>query len=109
MQYIETRWELRSYEVWGNAEDGFEVNDSHIFDRSYPLDLEVEINNPGTPSEFLSAAPDDNQIREAFGLKCAIKTDGDDRVIYVNRASDGYPIGDMYCVSHKSLSPIEEF
>lgn len=25
---IKTTWELRTYDVWGNAKDGYEVNDS---------------------------------------------------------------------------------
>jgi hypothetical protein len=34
-----------------------------------------------------------------------IETDGDDVTIYVNRASDSYPLGELVCTSHDSLSP----
>jgi hypothetical protein len=106
---ITTTWELRSYDVWGNARDGWDVNDSHVFNRGYTLVLEVKAYNIGTPNEFQSAHPSDRQIRRAFGLgKIQLDTDGDDLTIYVNRARDGYPLGELHCTSHESLSPIRE-
>ena len=110
MKTIETTWELWSYDVWGNAVDGYEVNDRSCFDREYPLTLKVETNNPGNPQEFLSAYPSDKQIREALGCASAyrIELEGDDMTIYVNRSRDGYPLGELHCTSHKSLSPIWE-
>jgi hypothetical protein len=105
---VKTTWELWSYDVWGNEDDGYEVNDRSCFDRAYELELNVEVNNPGTPHEFLSAYPTDEQIVEAFFTKpIAIELDGDDLMIYIN-GEDGYPWGEMNCTSHKSLSPIEE-
>jgi len=104
---IETTWELWSYDVWGNGKDGFEVNDRSCFDREYPMILKVTVNNPGTAQEFLSAYPSDKQIRQALGLsRLRLDLDGDDLVIYVN-SSVGYPLGELHCTSHKSLSPIK--
>lgn len=104
---IETRWEVRTYDVWGNAKDGYEVNDSY---RKPDVDLTLEVNkhNVGTPSEFEYATPTDAQIREVFGLKknVSIETDGDDTHIYINAGKDSYPVGELYCLSHESLSPI---
>lgn len=106
---IETTWECWTYDVLGNAKDGYEVNDRSCFDRHAMLMLTVTVNNPGTPQEFESAYPTDAQIRALFGLgRTKIETDGDDLAIYVTRARDGYPIGEMLCTSHKSLSPIRE-
>lgn len=102
---IETTWDIRTYDVWGNADDGYEVNDSYS-QGSVTLDIPVTVNNPGTPQEFESATPSDKQIRETFGFKGKFETDGDDLTIYVNRSKDGYPIGEMHCASHESLSPI---
>lgn len=105
-KFVNTTWELRTYDVWGNSRDGYEVNDSWRIGE-IDLKLTVEINHPGTPHEFLSASPTDAQIRKAFGIgRTRINTDGDDLSIYVNRKRDSYPIGEMYCVSHESLSPI---
>ncbi len=39
---------------------------------------------------------------------CRIDTDGDDLTIYVERERDGYPIGEMRCISHASLSPVRK-
>lgn len=105
-KHINTTWEIRTYDVWGNSKDGFEVNDSY---RSGEVTIrcKVEVNNAGTPQEFLSASPSDSQIRAALSLhRFKLETDGDDLHIYVNRARDGYPCGELYCTSHESLSPI---
>ena len=108
-QRIETVWETWSYDVWGNAKDGYEVNNRFNLSREWPLTLTVKKFNKGTPQEFESAYPSDKQIREALDIKPRVRLDldGDDLVIYVNHASTGYPLGEMHCVSHKSLSPIE--
>ena len=107
MSKVQTTWECWSYDVWGNARDGYEVNDRSCFDRDAHLSLKVVVNNAGTPQEFESAYPSDGQIQTLFGIgRTKIETDGDDLVIYVNRARDGYPIGEIHCVSHVSLSPI---
>ena len=103
---INTTWELRSYDVWGNAKDGYDVNDSFP-QGSVDIRLDVQFNNAGTEHEFISASPSDSQIRRAMGLgRYRIDTLGDDLTIYVNRARDGYPLGEMHCTSHTSLSPI---
>lgn len=105
-KYIDTTWEVRSYDVWGNAKDGYEVNDSYRIGE-VTLRLKVEVNNAGTALEFLSAYPSDSQIREALSLRrFKIETNGDDLHITVYRARDGYPCGELYCTSHESLSSI---
>jgi hypothetical protein len=108
MATVTTQWECWTYDVLGNARDGYEVNDRSCFDRGYSLDLEIETHNVGTEREFQSASPSDEQIKEVFGASCKIETDGDDLTIYVTRERDGYPIGEMNCISHESLSPIRE-
>lgn len=102
---IKTTWELRTYDVWGNARDGYEVNDSY---NAGEIELRIPQtrHNVGTPSEFLSAYPSDRQIKRTFGVNCRIATYGDDVHIEVERERDGYPIGRMKCVSHESLSPV---
>jgi len=103
---VQTTWELRTYDVWGNAEDGWDVNQAFNAG-SIDLRLAIVRNNPETPQEFLSAYPSDYQIRQhAFTVDGAVETDGDDITIYVTRKRDGYPVGEMHCTSHASLSPI---
>ena len=105
-RFISTTWDLWSYDVWGNKRDGYEVNDRSNFGRDVPLRLRLETHNVGTLNEFQSASPTIRQIRKLFGLRYfKLDLDGDDTVVYVNRASDGYPIGEMILTSHRSLSP----
>lgn len=102
---IKTTWELRTYDVWGNAKDGYDVNDTS---RAGTVELRIPQtrHNAGTAQEFISASPTDRQIKRSFGTSARIETDGDDLHITVNRTRDGYPIGEMRCTSHDSLSPV---
>jgi hypothetical protein len=106
---IGTVWEVWTYDVWGNAQDGYDVNDRYCLARKHEIELTVQVNNAGTPREFLSGYPTDKQIRETFDIRpnTGIDLDGDDITIYVRRERDGYPIGELVCTSHKSLSPIQ--
>lgn len=104
-QTIMTTWELRTHDVLGNPRDGYEVNDSFNIGE-IKLRITTETHNVGTPHEFTSAYPTDKQIRHCFGVRCRLELDGDDTHITVNRERDGYPIGEMHCTSHESLSPI---
>lgn len=105
---IETTWELWTYDVWGNEKEGYEVNDRFCHTRNLALTLPVDHYNIGTPQEFTGAAPSLKQIRGAFGVRCQIETDGDDITIYVSRVRDSYPLGELICTSHESLSPIRK-
>jgi hypothetical protein len=105
-QYIDTQWEIVTYDVWGNDKDGYQVNDCY---KGGTIDLRIKVatNNPDTDREFKSAYPSDYQIRQALDCpRVQIDTTGDDTVIYVNRARDSYPLGELRCISHSSLSPI---
>lgn len=103
---VMTVWELWDYDVWGNPDDGFWANDRFCFARKYQLRLKIEINNPGTLQEFISAYPTDYQLGRLFSTRARISASGDDLHIYLERESDGFPIGEMHCISHESLSPI---
>jgi len=103
---VRTIWEVWTYDVWGNERYGYEVNDRCCTERRLVLHVPATIYNVGTEGEFQGAYPSDRQIREAFGVSCTIETDGDDTTVYVNRERDGYPIGELHCTSHDSLSPV---
>jgi len=93
---VRTVWEIWTYDVWGNAKDGYEVNDRSCVNREYEMMIKIEICNQGTQREFKSVYPSNKQIREAFSLKkISLNLEGDDTTIYVNHATDGYPIGEM--------------
>ena len=106
---LETHWEVWTYDVWGNRKDGYEVNDRYCQSRDVEIYCTINKWNVDTPHAFESAGPSDYQLQQVFSVRCKLDTDGDDMTIYVNRASDGYPIGELHCVSHASLSPIRAF
>lgn len=100
-----TTWSCATYDVWGNTKEGYDNNGiNHTW--NVQLDLHVELNNPGTNRFFVSAFPTDKQIKDTFGVNCHLDILGDDTHIYINRSKDSYPIGEMICESHESLSPI---
>ena len=103
---ILTVWKIKTYDVWGNAKDGFDVND--VYNRGeISLLADVERHNVNTPQEFESASLSESQIRKVFMLgKKQLQIDGDDLTYYVNLARNGYPVGQLECESHESLSPI---
>ncbi len=109
MKPIETHWEVWEYDVWGNEKDGFDVNDRYCISRDYPIMCKVEVNNVGTSQEFKSAYPSSYAIKQALSIKKWIHIDieGDDLSIYVYAAKNGYPLGELHCISHNSLSPIK--
>jgi hypothetical protein len=104
---LKTTWAVRPYDVWGNPKDGYEVNNVHPCG-TVELRIPQTRCNAGTPQEFVSAYPTNAQIKRVFGVRWHIDVDGDDLTIYVNRRRDSYPLGEMHCVSHSSLSPIRE-
>jgi hypothetical protein len=103
---VQTAWSTRTYDVWGNAKDGYDVNDARS-GSDVTLYLKIETANAGTPQAFQHAHPTDSQIKKELGISCKISTDGDDVHIGIERARDGYPIGELQCFSHESLSPIQ--
>ena len=106
-QTVKTYWEVWHYDVWGNAEDGYEVNDRSCSDRCLELVCEVLTANTGTPNEFQYAEVSDAQVKAALGLEGKrIETDGDDATIIANGANTGKPYGELVCISHASLSPV---
>lgn len=106
---ILTTWKPRTYDVWGNAKDGWDVNDVYGH-AEIEIEIPVTVNNAGTSAEFISAYPTDKQIREALDLKPRVRLskDGDDVTIYVRHIASDFPCGELQCTSHESLSPIRE-
>jgi hypothetical protein len=105
---IETVWNVRTYDVWGNRKDGYEVNDIHSCG-TVTINCKIQTHNAGSCGDFKCATPSDYQLQTIFGVRCALNTDGDDTHIYVDRAADSYPIGELECESHDSLAPIRRY
>jgi len=104
---IPTTWRISTYDVWGNAKDGWDINNVYQGEK-VELHARRTRYNVGTPHEFAAASLSDRQIKRVFGVTCRIATDGDDLHYEVERERDGYPIGRLECVSHESLSPVRK-
>lgn len=105
MNTVKTVWLKRVYDVWGNADDGYIVNDSYS-DGEVKINCPVVLNNAGTINEFESAYPSNRQLKKIFDCDDSIVVEGDDTVIYVYVENDYYPLGELSLISHESLSPI---
>lgn len=105
MSTVETKnerkslWEVWTYDVWGNATDGYEVNDRCKIASTHELIEYETVFNSGTNLEFSSWTPRDAEIIAAFGLvhdnEPEVDIDGDDDCIYVHLSDDGYPLGEL--------------
>ena len=81
-------WRFWSYDVWGNAREGFEVNDRFEIDKVY-IDETIIADRKKLAT----------LIRKVFGLrKIQLSFDGDDCITYIEASRDGYPIGEMELV-----------
>ena len=79
-----------TYDVWGNARDGYEVNDRYDAGT-----FVVDHRTWHSARAIMKAA------RQMLGIKprYRLSLDGDDKTIYINSATDGYPFGELYIES----------
>ncbi len=81
------RWTVWSLDVWGNAREGFEVNDRQ---RAQTLMIPAE----ATDREIIQAL----KRAELLNPKCrfaSFRLDGDDRLLMLDAAKTGEPIYQM--------------
>lgn len=81
-----SQWNIITYDVWGNDEDGYEVNDSH---QSGIIHLEGD--------DCYDAAIILQKLQEASYFNDDVEVqhlswDADDGIVYINDAVDGKPI-----------------
>jgi hypothetical protein len=84
---------LWSYDVWGNARDGFDVNDRYKHG-VFTIKCKREVFNSGTPHEFASYEPTDRQLSRAASI-CGASWDGCEGVFYAEKKSNGMPICEL--------------
>jgi hypothetical protein len=94
-------YEIWTYDVWGNAEDGYEVNDRYNQERQAVMEIPPRTYNQGTESQFTCFTPSDKQILaflKEYGIlkeTCTlddIEIDGTDKSFYARESKDGYPL-----------------
>lgn len=89
------KYRVVSYDVWGNAKDGYEVNDT------YPTGLSVEL--PANPSdrEIMQALKEVGYIKKSTRL-AQLMIDGEPRFsFYVDEAKDGRPLCELRRVNEQ--------
>jgi hypothetical protein len=85
---------LWTYDVWGNARDGFQVNDRFKSGR-VSIRCAAKVYNAGKPGEFLAYEPTDLQLSRAAGVK-GCEWDGEsDGVLYATQKSNGKPVCEL--------------
>ena len=84
---MKSKWTYATYDVWGNEEDGFEVNNVFRGNTEFEMDGDKD-------AEILRAAKNYLGLKSSLKLK-DLELEGDDTVIYVNSAKDAYPLGEF--------------
>lgn len=111
--------EWNTFDVWGNAEDGYDVNESYAQEQ-IEIPAVVTISNmPRLPGAFdryrqfpknsnsfsckmsISFHIEDKVLQTALGITCPIEVDGDDEHYTIDRAKDGKPIADLRIIGWK--------
>lgn len=87
------RFRLWTYDVWGNARDGFYVNDRYSHG-TVAIRCKREVFNAGTPHEFETYEPTDRQLSRAAGFS-RVSWDGQDGVFYAESSRNGRPVGEL--------------
>ena len=80
------KWECRVYDVLGNADEGYTVNDSFVIDT-------VAVEN-----ETLAIHEErEALIRDIFDIRDDVKLyiTSEENAIYIDEYKTGYPIGEM--------------
>ena len=100
-----TTWQLVTYDVWGNARDGWEVNQA-FQSGEYELEASLELHNNGRyGSEFIAATVSDHELRKKLGLRRFIDSGmGDDVTLYIEDSRNSKPLCELRCTSHKFLT-----
>ena len=97
-------YDVFTYDVWGNEEDGYEVNDVFLFARGAEIGQEEIEYNENTEHSFLCWEVPESELIEALGIKHGtdIDVEGEECfVLAVNTSVDCYPIGELRFVGLK--------
>lgn len=96
------RYDVWSLDVWGNENDGFNVNDRSCFERGMEFPTTHVVYNEGTEGEFSDDWLSDQQILETLqeigflSDKCTLADltiDGEsESSLYIEESANGFPI-----------------
>lgn len=89
------RYQIWTYDVLGNEEDGYEVNDRR---KQHTADIvcQPELMNPGTPHKGVFYSPTPSQLNKAVAATAPLDWEGeDDHTLYATCPKTGYPAGEL--------------
>jgi hypothetical protein len=86
-------FKIWTYDVLGNAREGFDVNDRYGHGL-VTIICRREIFNAGTPNEFETFEPTDRQLSRAANVTGA-EWEGSDGVFYAKAKRNGRPLGEL--------------
>jgi hypothetical protein len=95
-KYRTRRYRVFTYDVWGNARDGFDVN--YVYPQgTVEIRCKLKVYNAGTPEEFASWGPTDRQLSRACGFRGVQWDSADDPeyTISCENPRNGRPIGEV--------------
>jgi hypothetical protein len=88
---MKQQYKLYTYDVWGNARDGFEVNDFYAHG-TITINVKPETYNKGSPHEFTSHEPTSLQLSRAVGVR-GVEWEGESGyALYATKKSNGKPV-----------------
>ena len=96
-------YSLWFYDVWGNEEDGFDVNDRHCASRDFIVPTMPKTYNRGKPGQFTDFCPSDKEVLTALvgagelketALTADIAIDGDGESIHLTE-DNGFPLCEL--------------
>lgn len=111
---VYARCEVWHFDVWGNAREGWDVNDRSCAERDARIPVEIRISNvprfPGAKDAYRSFSESssfstemmisfeipDREIRGIFGP--GVEAEGDGEHITVSQKRNGKPIGEIIIV-----------
>ena len=88
-------YEIYRYDVWGNARDGWEVNDVWRTHAKIHVICKRKRYNVGTPQEFSTYAPTDRQLNRALGARGLLWDGETEHTLFAARKRDGKPVGEL--------------
>lgn len=88
-------YQLATYDVWGNAREGFEVNNVYQHGE-IKIKCKGSVYNQGTEWEFTEWAPTDLQCNRAVGARNCQSVQGEpDYVLYFENKMNGKPVYEL--------------
>lgn len=84
-------WRMYTYDVWGNARDGFEVN--NVFRTGHVIEIPVREGRGGVGAsdrDILNILKEAGLVRQDV-RPSQVRIDGDDEILEVEWASNGEP------------------